>query len=105
MDHIQIRQLLISTGEEIRDEQGQVIGYVAQPARFKLQRPYLAMGGFLVVTRDEATGEWVGTEFDALPHPKSGQPYPAGHSEPVWRTASLEEALERTIASLTDQPA
>lgn len=88
------------TGEELFDEAGQVIGYVAQPARFKLSRPSLARGGFLVVTRNELTGEYVGTLFDALPHPKTGRPYPAGHSEEVWRTQSLAEAVRFTQAEL-----
>lgn len=96
----QIRSQLIATGEEIRDEAGQVIGYVAQPARFKLNRPYLGLGGFLVVTREEESGAYIGTEFDALPHPKTGKPYPAGHSEQVWCTHDLEEATRRVRDSL-----
>lgn len=100
MHDTQIRSQLIATGEEILDEAGQVVGYVAQPARFKLNRSYLALGGFLVVTREEETGEYIGTEFDALPHPKTGNPYPAGHSEQVWRTDDLEEAVRRVLDSL-----
>lgn len=96
----EVRQLLIATGEEITGDDGQVIGYVAQPARFKVSRPYLARGGFLVVTREEEGGRFVGVEFDALPHPKSGEPYPAGHSESVFSAATLEEALQLVMAYL-----
>ncbi|HWI62376.1 MAG TPA: hypothetical protein VNT75_11095 [Symbiobacteriaceae bacterium] len=94
-DVAEIRRMLEATGEEIRDEAGNLVGYVAQPARFKIDRPYLARGGFLVVTREETTGEYVGVEFDALPHPKTGAPYPAGHSEEVWRAATLCDAVDR----------
>jgi hypothetical protein len=96
----EIRALLIATGEEIRDEEGRVIGYVSQPAKFKVDRPYLARGGFLVVTRDEETGEFIGTEFDALPHPRTGAPYPAGHSEQAFRAATLEEAVRLVMEYL-----
>jgi hypothetical protein len=95
MTEAEIREQLRATGEEIVDENGQVLGYVAMPARFKLNQPYLARGGFLVVVRDEESGEYVASVFDALPHPKSREPYPAGHSEQVWRTADLEEAVRR----------
>ncbi len=98
MDVGEICRMLVATGEEILDDDGNVLGYVAQPARFKVNQPYLARGGFLVVSRDEETGEYVGTEYDALPHPKTGDPYPAGHSEGMWRTASLEEAVNRVLA-------
>lgn len=97
MDAADLRSLLQATGEEIRDEDGTVLGYVVQPARFKVNQPYLARGGFLVVHRDEETGEYVGTEFDALPHPKTRRPYPAGHSELAWRVPSLEAALDRVM--------
>ena len=96
----EIRALLRATGEEILDEDGQAVGYAAQPARFKLQQPHLARGGFLVVVRDEATGEFVGTVFDGLPHPRSQQLYPAGHSEQAWRTADIEEAVRLVQESL-----
>lgn len=98
MDGAEVRRMLIATGEEIRDDHGNVLGYIAQPARFKVDQPYLARGGFLVVERDEQSGEFVATEFDALPHPKTREPYPAGHSEPVWRTADLEQAYQRVMA-------
>lgn len=88
----EIRRLLVATGEEIRDDAGNLLGYVSQPARFKIDRTYLARGGYLVVTRDEDTGDYVGTEFDALPHPKTGKPYPAGHSEQAWRVRTIDEA-------------
>lgn len=100
----EIREQLLATGQEILDEQGRVLGYVAMPARFKLNRPYLARGGFLVVFRDEETGEYVATEFDALPHPKTRAPYPAGHSEQIWRTADLDEAVRRVVDCLLSQP-
>jgi hypothetical protein len=93
----EVRRMLAATGEEIRDLDGTVLGYAAQPARFKIDRPYLARGGFLVVERDEATGHFIGTEYDALPHPKTGAPYPAGHSEQVWRAETLEEAVRRVM--------
>ena len=98
MDGTEVRRMLIATGEEIRDEDGTVLGYVAQPARFKVQEPHLALGGFLVVTRNEETGHYIATEFDALPHPKTREPYPAGHSERVWQTPDLEEAYQRVMA-------
>ncbi|MFZ5828166.1 MAG: hypothetical protein ACOY94_27995 [Bacillota bacterium] len=104
MNEADIRQLLLATGEEILNDAGQVVGYVSQPARFRLNRSYLARGGFLVVVRDEETGEYVGTEFDALPHPKTREPYPAGHSEQVWRTADLEQAIRCVRESLTGEP-
>lgn len=97
MEREVVRGILLAIGEEILDDSGTVIGYVAQPARFRLSRPYLARGGFLVVSRDEESGEIVGTEFDALPHPKSGIPYPAGHWAEAWRVHSLDEALERVM--------
>jgi hypothetical protein len=100
MTEDELLELIRGTGEELHDDAGKVIGYVAQPARFKLDRPGLARGGFLVVTRNELTGEYVGTIFDALPHPKNGRPYPAGHSEEIWRTASLTEAVRLTQAEL-----
>lgn len=103
MNEAEIRHQLLATGEEIRDDQGQVVGYVAQPARFKLNRSYLARGGFLVVVREEETREYVATEFDALPHPRTREPYPAGHSEQVWRTADLEEAVRRVRESLAGE--
>lgn len=98
MDETAVRQLLEAAGEEIRDDQGNALGYIAQPARFKIDRPYLAMGGFLVVVRDEESGVYIGTEFDALPHPKTGQPYPAGHSEQAWRAGTLQEAQGLVMA-------
>ncbi|MDF2630785.1 MAG: hypothetical protein K0R39_4616 [Symbiobacteriaceae bacterium] len=94
----EIRRFLLATGEEIRDDAGNLLGYVAQPARWKIDRAYLARGGYLVVHRDEETGEFVGTEFDALPHPKTGRPYPAGHSEEAWRTSAIEEACLRVLS-------
>ncbi len=101
MNEDEVRRMVLATGEEIRDDDGQVVGYVALPARFKLDQPYLARGGFLVVSRDEATGEYVGTEFDALPHPKTRQPYPAGHSEQIWRTDDLDEAVSLVLEVLS----
>jgi hypothetical protein len=100
MDMTEMCRIIAATGEEIRDDAGTVLGYVAQPARFKVTRPNLARGGFLVVTRDEGTGEYIGTEFDALSHPRTRQPYPAGHSEQAWRTCDLEEAARLTLAYL-----
>lgn len=102
MDRAEVRSMLQACSEEIQDHEGTVIGSVQQPARFKLNRPYLAMGGFLVVDCDEATGVYAGTEFDALPHPKSGQPYPAGHSERVWQVPTLDEAFIRVMAALSE---
>lgn len=102
MNREEVRRALQATGEEIRDDDGNIVGYVEQPARFRVNRPYLARGGFLVVTRDEASGQFIGTEFDALPHPKTGQPYPAGHSEQAWSAATLAEALERVMAYLSE---
>jgi len=97
MDREEVRRMLEAISEEIRDGQGKVLGYAAQPARFKIDRPYLARGGFLLVDRDEATGCFVATEFDSLPHPRTGQPYPAGHSERAWKAASIDEALTRVM--------
>lgn len=96
LDHL--RLMLKATGEEILDDDGHVIGYVAQPARIRVNQSYLARGGFLVVTRDEESGDYVGTEFDALPHPKSGEVYPAGHSDQAWRVPDLDRAVERVLS-------
>jgi hypothetical protein len=98
MDGAEVRRMLEAAGEEIVDDDGHVLGYVAQPARFKLNQPYLGLGGFLVVIRDEETGTYIATEYDALPHPKTRVPYPAGHSEVAWRTTSIDEAYARTMA-------
>lgn len=98
MELSELRRMLEATGLEITDDEGNVVGYVSQPARFRLDRSYLARGGFLVVSRDEETGQFIGAEYDALPHPKTGQPYPAGHSEAVWRVSSLQEALSLVLA-------
>ncbi len=92
-DHLHL--LLKATGEEILDDDGTVIGYVAQPARIKVNQSYLGRGGFLVVTRDEESGDYIGTEFDALPNPKTGDVYPAGHSAEAWRVSHLDLAVER----------
>lgn len=100
MERAEVRRLLVATGEEIFDESGNVIGYVAQPARFRLSKPDLARGGFLVVVRDEETAIYVGTEYDALPHPKTSQPYPAGHSEVAWRTENIDVAVDRVLHAL-----
>jgi hypothetical protein len=94
----EIHAKLLAAGEEITDEGGQVIGYVSQPARFKVDQPYLGLGGFLVVERDEATGDFIGTEFDALQHPKSRLPYPAGHSEQVFRVNTFDKAYSLVAA-------
>lgn len=103
MDEAEIRSQLLATGEEILDDEGQAVGYVAQPARFKLNRSYLARGGFLVVLRDEETGHYIATEFDALRHPKTREDYPAGHSEQVWRTPDIEAAVRGVQESLSDR--
>jgi tRNA 2-thiouridine synthesizing protein A len=92
MENEALRAQLLAAGEEVTDEHGAVIGYIAQPARFRIRKPYLAMGGFLVVTRDEESGQYIGTEYDALAHPKTREPYPAGHSELAWTAQTLEEA-------------
>lgn len=94
----EIRAALVATGEEVTDDAGNVLGYVAQPATFKIEQSYLARGGFLVVTRDEESGQYIGTEYDSLPHPRSGRLYPAGHSERAWTAATLNEALTRVLA-------
>lgn len=104
MEVAEVRRLLLATGEEIADDQGTVLGYAAQPARFRLNAPHLARGGFLVVVRDEESGAYIATEFDALPHPKNGQPYPAGHSEVIWRVDTLEEAVSLVLARYRDYP-
>jgi len=98
MDRSEVRRRLVATGEEITDSEGTVIGYVAQAARFRLDKSHIAGGGFLAVVRDEESGDFVGTEFDALPHPKTGNPYPAGHSGHAWRVTTLVEAIERVMA-------
>jgi len=101
-DHL--RLLIKATGEEIHDDAGLVIGYVSQPARIRVNQPYLARGGFVVVTRDEETGNYIGTEFDALKHPKTGEAYPAGHSEEACRFADLDAALERVLVYFSAPP-
>lgn len=102
MNEQEIRAMLQATGEEITDPDGSVIGYVSQPARFRVNRPYLARGGFLVVHRDQESGHYIGTEFDALPHPTTGEGYPAGYSQLVFKAVSLAEALRRVMAYLAD---
>lgn len=104
MDEGAIRHLLTATREEVLDDDGQPIGCITRPARFKLDHADLARGGFLVVERDEETGEYVGTVYDALPHPRTKEPYPAGYSEQAWRTADLEEAVRRVRQSLGTAP-
>jgi hypothetical protein len=104
VNNAEIHAKLLAAGEEITDEGGQVIGYVSQPARFKVEQPYLGLGGFLVVERDEATGDYIGTEFDALKHPKSGLPYPAGHSEQVFRVSTFEMAYSLVAAYFLSTP-
>ncbi|HEY3364744.1 MAG TPA: hypothetical protein VGK74_06830 [Symbiobacteriaceae bacterium] len=96
----EVRQAVLATGQEILDEVGNSLGYVAQPACFKISRPYLARGGFLVVTRDQESGAFRGIEFDALPHPKTKGLYPAGHSEQGWTAGSLQEAVSLVMAYL-----
>lgn len=92
---------LRSVAEEIEDDEGRVIGYVANPARFKLAKPYLGGGGFLEVILDEASGDFVANEWDALWDPKAERHYPAGHCFPtVWRAVSLEEAVQRILDHL-----
>lgn len=101
MDADEVRELLLAAGEEIRDEAGNAIGYVHAPARFKLDKPYLGSGGFLIVERDEESGEWVASEYDALWDQKRRRYYPSGYCDPgVWRTASLEEAVRLVLAHL-----
>lgn len=96
-----MRALLESVGEEITDDQGQVIGYVHAPARFKLGKEYLGNGGFLQVERDELTGEFVASEWDALWDKQKKRFYPAGYCDPdIWRTPDLEAAVQLVLAAL-----
>jgi tRNA 2-thiouridine synthesizing protein A len=104
MESNHLRLMLKATGEEIYDDGGQVIGYVAQPARIRVNQDHLARGGFLVVTRDEETGYFTGTEFDALPHPKTGEAYPAGHSAQAWQVSDLDAAIERVLSYFPTRP-
>lgn len=100
----EVRALLRQAGEEITDDQGRVIGYVRVPARFKVNRPYLAGGGFLIVERDEETGAYVGIEFDALWDKKRRRYYPAGYSERVFTAPDLESAVQAVLAYLAEDP-
>lgn len=100
MTEDEVRALVRQAGEEITDDSGQVIGYVTRPVRFKVDRPYLAGGGFLVVERDEDTGQYVGLEFDALWDKKSRRYYPAGYSQRVFTASTLDEAVHRTLGYL-----
>lgn len=94
MDKETIRTMLIQAGEEVYDDDGKLVGIVYRPAKFKVNQKYLGLGGFLIVERNEETSHYHGNEWDALPHPKSGNPYPAGHSlESAWVAPTLEEAF------------
>ena len=101
MDAEAVRELLLAAGEEIRGEDGSVIGYFHAHARFKLDMPYLGGGGFLVVERDEQTREFVAGEWDALWDGRHKRYYPSGYCDPgVWRTAHLAEAVRLVLAHL-----
>ena len=101
MEAAAVRELLLAAGEEICGEDGSVIGYVHAPARFKLEKPYLGGGGFLVVEKDEGTGDWVASEYDALWDKKRRRYYPAGYCDPgVWRSADLDAAVGLVLRSL-----
>lgn len=97
MTEDEVRRYVSQAGEEITDDEGNVIGYVSAPARFKVNRPYLAAGGFLVVERDEETGRFIGIEFDALWDPKRQRYYPAGYSERAFAAPDLETAVQAVL--------
>lgn len=101
MDAAEVRRQLQGVAEEITDADGQVIGHVHASARFKLERPYLGGGGFLVVEWDEERSEYVASEWDALWDRKGRRFYPSGYCDPgVWRTPDLEEAVRLVMAHL-----
>lgn len=100
MDVDEIRRLVSLAGETVTDDAGNEIGYIRVPARFKVNRGYLAGGGFLVVERDEDTGIFIGIEFDALWDPKRRRHYPAGYSERVFTAPDLDTAVLRVQAYL-----
>lgn len=94
----QVRDLVRQSGEELTDDDGNIIGYISAPAKIKVDRPYLANGGFLVVERNDETGEYVAVEYDALWDRKTQRHYPAGYSWRVFATADLDEAVEQVLA-------
>lgn len=98
MDKETVRTMLEAAGQEIYDDDGNLIGMVYSPAKFKVNQSYLGLGGFLIVSRSEETGRYHAAEYDALPHPKTGNPYPGGHALPdAWVVDTLEEALAQVL--------
>jgi len=94
-----VLQQLLSIGDIVED--GVVIGYVDAALRFKVKESHLGHGGFLVVRRDEATGDFVASEFDALQDPRTGRMYPGGYAaEGVWRVSDPEVAADQIMAYL-----
>lgn len=104
MDPEAVRAALAGVVQEVSDDDGQVIGRVCTRARFKIERPYLSRGGFLIVDFDEQTGEYVASEWDALRDEKSGRLYPAGLCVgATWRAGSLEQATKAVLADVRRQ--
>lgn len=100
MEAAEIRRRLMATAEEIRDEEGNLLGVVRVPARFRARRAYLSNGGFLVVERDEEDGAFVAVEFDAFYDKKTKKEYPSGYSQRVFKVHDLDEAVRLVAAYL-----
>lgn len=95
----EVRRQLSGLGEIVED--GVVIGYVDASLRYKVAEEHLGHGGFLEVRRDEATREYVASEYDALQDPRTGRLYPGGYSaQGVWRFADLDQAADQVMAYL-----
>lgn len=99
----ELRSMISQAGEEIADEDGQVIGFISAPAKIKVNRPYLANGGYLVISRDEDSGDFIAVEYDALWDRKKQRHYPSGYSERIFAAPSLDEAVARVIAYLAGE--
>lgn len=100
LDSQEVRSQLAATLEEITDEGGRVLGVIRSPARFRAAKSYLSNGGFLVVTREEADGAFVGVEYDAFYDKKTRRYYPSGYSQRVFKVADLEAAVQRVLTYL-----
>lgn len=92
-------RMLASIGEILED--GVSIGYVDAALRFKVNEDHLGHGGFLEVRREEATGDYVASEYDALQDPRTGRLYPGGFAaREVWRLADRERAADLIMGYL-----
>lgn len=92
-------RMLGSIGEIVED--GAVIGYVDAALRFKVSEEHLGHGGYLEVRREEKSGDFVASEYDALQDPRTGRLYPGGYSaREVWRFSDPERAADQIMTYL-----